>query len=278
MAGLWIPEDTARALRKPTAADDKYSRGVLGIRTGSAEYPGAAVLGVEAAWRTGLGMVRYLGAARDLVLAASPRDGDRRRSRAGVADRVGNGCRDPAGHRDRRRCATCLAGDLPVVVDAGALALAVGAHGAAHRARRTTASTSASRQELGLAPVRSGSRAGGAGDGGGARRRDRAQGRAHDRRRPARLGDGRRVRHAVARDRRHGRCARRRHRRAGGGAAADDPAIDEHGLARVAAAAAWLHGRAGALASAAQAAVDRITALDVAEALPQAVAGVLAIA
>src|SRR6476620_7023894 len=74
MAGSWIPEDTARALRKPTAADDKYSRGVLGIRTGSEAYPGAAVLGVEAAWRTGLGMVRYLGPDRPtgLVLARRP--------------------------------------------------------------------------------------------------------------------------------------------------------------------------------------------------------------
>ena len=44
------------------------------MRTGSQAYPGAAVLGVEAAWRTGLGMVRYLGPERpsDLVLARRP--------------------------------------------------------------------------------------------------------------------------------------------------------------------------------------------------------------
>ncbi|NHN44214.1 NAD(P)H-hydrate dehydratase [Chryseoglobus frigidaquae] len=42
--------------------------------TGSSRYPGAAVLGVEAALRTGVGMVRYLGPARaaDLVLQRRP--------------------------------------------------------------------------------------------------------------------------------------------------------------------------------------------------------------
>ena len=48
-------------LRKPTAADDKYSRGVVGFVTGSTNYPGAAILGVTAAVRTGVGMVRWLG-------------------------------------------------------------------------------------------------------------------------------------------------------------------------------------------------------------------------
>lgn len=48
-------------LRRPSASDDKYSRGVVGFITGSEEYPGAAILGVTAAMRTGIGMVRYLG-------------------------------------------------------------------------------------------------------------------------------------------------------------------------------------------------------------------------
>src|SRR3954470_13754689 len=70
----WTAADTAREYRVPEASDDKYSRGVLGVLTGSAQYPGAAVLGVEAAARTGAGMVRYLGdaeAAR-LVLQRRP--------------------------------------------------------------------------------------------------------------------------------------------------------------------------------------------------------------
>jgi hydroxyethylthiazole kinase-like uncharacterized protein yjeF len=48
-------------LHKPTSEDDKYSRGVVGFVTGSSEYPGAAILGVTAAMRTGVGMVRYIG-------------------------------------------------------------------------------------------------------------------------------------------------------------------------------------------------------------------------
>ena len=58
----------------PDAGDDKYSRGVLGVCTGSVEYPGAAVLGVQAAVRAGVGMVRYLGpaVAAQLVLARRP--------------------------------------------------------------------------------------------------------------------------------------------------------------------------------------------------------------
>jgi hydroxyethylthiazole kinase-like uncharacterized protein yjeF len=48
-------------LRRPVASDDKYSRGVVGFVTGSTEFPGAAILGVTAAIRTGVGMVRWLG-------------------------------------------------------------------------------------------------------------------------------------------------------------------------------------------------------------------------
>ncbi len=66
--------EVAALLRVPGPHDDKYSRGVLGMITGSTRYPGAAVLGVEAALRTGLGMVRYLGPERaaDLVLQRRP--------------------------------------------------------------------------------------------------------------------------------------------------------------------------------------------------------------
>ena len=70
----WSREDTARFLRVPGADDDKYSRGVVGLRTGSSAYPGAAVLGVEAAWRAGAGFVRYVGDGRaaDAVIARRP--------------------------------------------------------------------------------------------------------------------------------------------------------------------------------------------------------------
>lgn len=48
-------------LNKPGPDDNKYSRGVVGFATGSEAFPGAAILGVTAAMRTGIGMVRYLG-------------------------------------------------------------------------------------------------------------------------------------------------------------------------------------------------------------------------
>lgn len=95
------------------------------MRTGSEAYPGAAVLGVEAAWRTGLGMVRYLGPEHPtaLVLARRPEtvtaDG---RVQAWV---IGSGtdasARTPS---DTAALRALLSDTDPVVVDAGALDLA----------------------------------------------------------------------------------------------------------------------------------------------------------
>lgn len=124
-AARWTAEDVTGMLRPPVAADDKYSRGVVGLRTGSSAYPGAAVLGVEAAWRTGVGMVRYLGPSRaqDLVLARRPETVTAGgRVQAWV---IGSGT--DAAHRDADEAAALraiLRGEVPVVVDAGALDLA----------------------------------------------------------------------------------------------------------------------------------------------------------
>ncbi len=62
------------AVRLPHLYDSKYSRSVVGLITGSARYPGAAVLSVKGASRANVGMVRYLGPqrAQDMVLAARP--------------------------------------------------------------------------------------------------------------------------------------------------------------------------------------------------------------
>ena len=70
----WGERDAAAWIAAPTDGSDKYSRGVLGVVTGSDRYPGAAVLGVEGAARTGVGMIRYLGADRpaDLVMRKRP--------------------------------------------------------------------------------------------------------------------------------------------------------------------------------------------------------------
>jgi hydroxyethylthiazole kinase-like uncharacterized protein yjeF len=124
----WTVRDAARVLRRPTAADDKYSRGVLGVRTGSERYPGAAVLGVEAAWRAGVGMVRYLGppAPTSLVLQRRPETvtGDGRVQ----AWLIGSGTdANERSDADTALLRKVLAADLPVIADAGALDLAVGA-------------------------------------------------------------------------------------------------------------------------------------------------------
>ncbi len=61
-------------LRHPKSDDNKYKRGVVGFVTGSDAYPGAALLGIDAAVRTGIGMVRYLGSdsVNRLVLETRP--------------------------------------------------------------------------------------------------------------------------------------------------------------------------------------------------------------
>ena len=55
----WSARDVKRNIAIPSDLDNKYSRGVLGIITGSAQYPGAAVLSTAAASATGVGMIRF---------------------------------------------------------------------------------------------------------------------------------------------------------------------------------------------------------------------------
>ena len=66
--------DAARCIIVPSDLDHKYSRGVLGVITGSAQYPGAAVLTTAAASATGLGMIRFHSSSglAHLVLHTSP--------------------------------------------------------------------------------------------------------------------------------------------------------------------------------------------------------------
>jgi hydroxyethylthiazole kinase-like uncharacterized protein yjeF len=123
-------EDAREWIAVPTPDDDKYSRGVVGFVTGSARYPGAAVLGVEAALHTGVGMVRYFGPGRPtrLVLARRPEavttDG---RVQAWV---LGSG-QDSDEHDDATNLLleAALAQDVPMVIDSGALHLASRAAG-----------------------------------------------------------------------------------------------------------------------------------------------------
>ena len=67
-------QDARKCIIVPSDLDHKYSRGVLGAITGSARYPGAAVLTTAAAHATGIGMVRFHSSSglAHLVLHRSP--------------------------------------------------------------------------------------------------------------------------------------------------------------------------------------------------------------
>jgi hydroxyethylthiazole kinase-like uncharacterized protein yjeF len=55
----WTARDAKKCIVIPSDLDHKYSRGTLGMITGSAKYPGAAVLTSRAAVATGLGVLRF---------------------------------------------------------------------------------------------------------------------------------------------------------------------------------------------------------------------------
>lgn len=70
----WTAKDAAKCIVTPSDLDHKYSRGVLGAITGSARFPGAAVLSTSAASATGLGMIRFHSSSglAHLVLHSTP--------------------------------------------------------------------------------------------------------------------------------------------------------------------------------------------------------------
>ena len=73
-AKTFSSRDAAKCIIVPSDIDHKYSRGVLGLITGSAQYPGAAVLTTSAALATGIGMARFHSSSglAHLVLHQSP--------------------------------------------------------------------------------------------------------------------------------------------------------------------------------------------------------------
>jgi len=70
----WTSKDAKKCIIVPSDLDNKYSRGVLGVITGSAQYPGAAVLTTSAAAATGIGMIRFYASSGldHLVLHQTP--------------------------------------------------------------------------------------------------------------------------------------------------------------------------------------------------------------
>lgn len=109
-----------------SASSEKYTRGVVGVATGSATYPGAAVLSVGGALAGPTGVVRYAGSAKAQVLAqhpsviASDSVGDAGRVQAWVCG-SGLGSGDDAATALR----AVLAAPVPVVLDADGLNLLV---------------------------------------------------------------------------------------------------------------------------------------------------------
>jgi hydroxyethylthiazole kinase-like uncharacterized protein yjeF len=71
---VFTSRDARNCIIAPSDLDHKYSRGVLGVITGSAQYPGAAVLTTAAASATGLGMIRFHSSSglAHLVLHTTP--------------------------------------------------------------------------------------------------------------------------------------------------------------------------------------------------------------
>ena len=70
----WSAKDAKKCIAIPSDIDNKYSRGVLGVITGSAQYPGASVLTTSAAAATGVGMIRFYASSGldHLVLHQTP--------------------------------------------------------------------------------------------------------------------------------------------------------------------------------------------------------------
>lgn len=112
-----------RYVRAPGSEDHKYSRGVLGFLTGSQAYPGAALIGVDAALRTGIGMVRYLGdpTVASQILQAHPEVVLQDGSLDAVV--IGSGMPTPPDAWSVEHVRELAGRGLPVVLDAGALSL-----------------------------------------------------------------------------------------------------------------------------------------------------------
>ncbi len=110
------PADVAALLPQPDRDSHKYGRGVVGVRAGSATYPGAGLLSVAGAACGLTGMVRYVGdeAVADRVREAHPEVVGAGRVQAWV---VGSGSGDGADGT----LGEALADRVPLVVDADAL-------------------------------------------------------------------------------------------------------------------------------------------------------------
>ncbi len=117
--------DVAALLPIPPRETDKYHRGVIGVVAGSQRYPGAAVLTVGGARRSGAGYVRVMGLRRvaELVRSYFP-DGVVTEGMPSEAGRVKAWVVGPGLDTDQdaqQRLDEVLAVEAPVLVDADGL-------------------------------------------------------------------------------------------------------------------------------------------------------------
>ncbi|MFD2674094.1 ADP-dependent NAD(P)H-hydrate dehydratase [Gulosibacter bifidus] len=125
-ADLWstVHASQVRAVvQAPVETDNKYRRGVVLLATGSHTYPGAAVLTAQAACRTGAGMVRYLGpnAVAQGVLAVRPEVVHGSGTYHCLV--IGSGIPDAREDERSMLLQDSVDAGIPAVVDAGALCL-----------------------------------------------------------------------------------------------------------------------------------------------------------
>jgi hydroxyethylthiazole kinase-like uncharacterized protein yjeF len=125
--------DVANWWPAPGIDSDKYTRGVVGLATGSYGYPGAALLSVAGAVAGPTGLVRYAGNAFEAVAAAfpsvvvAPRVVDSMRVQAWVC-----GCGLGTDDQSQTELRAVLASPLPAVLDADALTMLVDGSLAGH--------------------------------------------------------------------------------------------------------------------------------------------------
>jgi hydroxyethylthiazole kinase-like uncharacterized protein yjeF len=130
----WQADDVAAVLPQPSAESDKYRRGVLGLLAGSQRYTGAAVLATGSAIHGGAGMVRLMSAPHALEVAlqhwpeavTAAADPDAPATSVEAAGRVQAWAAGPGMGTDDGAAgllAAVLAVDVPVLVDADGITI-----------------------------------------------------------------------------------------------------------------------------------------------------------
>lgn len=121
-----IHGDVEQYVTSPTSSSHKYTRGVLGLLTGSDTYPGAALMSARAAVNAGVGMVRFAGTSSlnfqvQLAVPEAVCSVGEAENLKVDAWALGSGV---AGEAREAEALAVLAGVQPAVIDAGAISLA----------------------------------------------------------------------------------------------------------------------------------------------------------